>query len=109
MSDDPALLRVSTPGQREHVLGIELLVAMGEAATKVVEREGDTALLLSIAMSSAAQLAGQCFGNLLAAGVARDQDRRRAGETAMTNFRIGIQTGRDVLLREMAERVGGRA
>lgn len=109
MSAEVTTRRVAQAGTADHALALEILEGMGAVIEAVSEREDDKALVLTLAMSAVAQLAGRAFGNLLAYGIARDGDRRGAAKTVEENFRIGAKHGRDVALRAFVTRAGGRA
>lgn len=46
------------------------------------------------AITAAAMFAGTMFGQSIVVGIAKDGDRRRAGEMVLTNFRQGIAAGK---------------
>ncbi|HEX5183558.1 MAG TPA: hypothetical protein VFW19_10455 [Allosphingosinicella sp.] len=59
----------------------------------------------SYAMTAAALFAGMTAGHMIALGVLNEQDKRRAGQMLLTNFRNGIEIGkreaRDAMLKQM--------
>lgn len=74
----------------------EALAGRGTPETIDVDR-------MSIAMTAAAIMSGTFFGNLLAGGLANEQDKRRVTESFTRNFRSGIDIG-----RRQGERVIGQ-
>lgn len=74
---------------------IEIQTAMLSAAALDQLRDGmDPALHTALTMASAGFLAGYLGGASIIAGVATDGDKRRMGEMLLTNFRQGIQIGK---------------
>ena len=65
---------------------------------------------MSAAMTAAAIMAGGFLGNMIVAGLATEQDKRRVTESFTRNFRSGIEIGRRQGLRVAAAMpVGGHA
>lgn len=58
---------------------------------------------MGFAMVAAAMLSGMMFGQLIAMGAAREQDRRKVGESILANFRMGTEAGRSRAARIAAE------
>jgi hypothetical protein len=65
----------------------------------------------SMAITSAAVFAGMTVGHMIAFGTMKDQDRRRAGELVLKNFRTGIDLGKSEARQAMLEQLpaGGTA
>lgn len=62
----------------------------------------------SLAMTAAALFAGMTAGHMIALGVLQDQDKRRAGEALLKNFRNGIDLGKDEVRKAMLEQMPTR-
>lgn len=63
---------------------------------------------MSLAMTAAATFAGMQIGQLIAIGVARDQDKKRMVDTMVRNIRQGIDLGKKNTFRA-AEALAGEA
>ena len=59
----------------------------------------------SYSITAAALFAGMTAGHMIALGVMKEQDKRRAGQVVVANFRNGIELGkreaREAMLRQM--------
>ena len=65
----------------------------------------------SLAMAAGALFAGMTVGHMIAVGAMKEQDKRRAGQVVLTNFRNGIELGKAEARKAMLEQlpVEGRA
>ncbi len=61
----------------------------------------------SFALTGAAIFAGTLFGQMVALGLCRPQDQRRAGELVLKNFRSGATAGRRVVARMSSDQSAG--
>lgn len=106
MTDD-LKVRVLEQGDEqfdEMAIAVELYRSIMAAAV-----ESPTPNDLSTHMSAAMVFAGTIFGSMIIGGIVRDQDKRRAVESAAHNFREGIEIGKRRALRIMQEEMGGTA
>jgi hypothetical protein len=81
------------PADREH---IEQLVALMRMALAPVFNADPDAIPMnqSFAMTAAALFAGMTAGHMIAFGVLLERDKRRAGQIMLSNFRNGIEMGK---------------
>jgi len=102
-----------TPQAAEIIAIVELWRAAFAKSETMAGRgtpEGVSPDAISFAASAAAVLAGTYFGNAIIAGLATDQDKRRASEAFARNFKTGIEIGKRQGLRVAASMpVGGHA
>lgn len=54
-------------------------------------------------ITAAALFAGMTVGHMIAVGAMKEQDKRRAGQLVLTNFRIGVELGKDEVRLAMLE------
>ncbi|HVQ09543.1 MAG TPA: hypothetical protein VMS43_14015 [Allosphingosinicella sp.] len=59
----------------------------------------------SYALTAAALFAGITVGHMIALGVMKEQDKRRAGQVILTNFRNGIELGKNEARKAMLEQL----
>ncbi|WP_314716624.1 hypothetical protein [Sphingobium yanoikuyae] len=57
----------------------------------------------ALIMTAASTFAGTMFGHMIAGGIVRDQDKRRAVDMMSRNFRNGIDVGKSRAVRHLAE------
>lgn len=107
--DEPIKTRVGAAGDPMFDALFAMMDAMREASTPLVETFSDPRDGISALMSAAATFAGVQAGTLLAMGALKQQDRRRVGETALTNFRQGIDFGLSRAMRLATDEFGGNA
>ena len=102
-----------TPQAAEIMAIVELWRAAFSKSETMAGRgtpEGINPDAISFAASAAAIMAGTFFGNAIIAGLATDQDKRRASEAFARNFKTGIEIGKRQGLRIAATMpVGGHA
>lgn len=59
----------------------------------------------SYTITAAALFAGMTAGHMIALGTMKDQDKRRAGEVVLKNFRNGIDLGKSEARKAMLEQL----
>lgn len=102
---DQIEMREADRGDREE---IQRMVEIYRFATsQLIDAEDPNQI--SMAMAAACTFAGCMFGTLIIAGLAKDGDKRRVTESMMTNFRSGIDIGKQSALTIAAEEFGGHA
>lgn len=109
MTDRPVGLRYGGHGDPMFEVCLDAMNRMRAAVANVVTEAEDPRDGLTIIMTAAAMFAGVQGGTLLAMGALQNQDRRRMVETAMTNFRQGVEFGLKRGLHVGADVAGGRA
>jgi hypothetical protein len=57
----------------------------------------------SLSMTAAALFAGMTAGHMIAFGTLEEQDKRRAGQMMLTNFRNGIEMGKQEARKAILE------
>jgi hypothetical protein len=94
VSDEINVLNaMDDPSQREAIEQIIMLMRIGVAP--LLNRNQDhLPMLQSFQVTAAALFAGITLGHMIALGVAKDQDKRRAGQAVLKNFRNGIELGK---------------
>jgi len=95
----PVRLRVARPGdpQFDEMFGFAEMVR----ATLAPHCGQDAEKMVS-AMTACVMVAGSMFGMMIVGGFFKDQDRRRATESMATNFRQGIDVGKQHAFRAFA-------
>jgi hypothetical protein len=96
MSEAHTLLldAMKDPAAREAIT--DMIASFRPALAGTFEAAPDTIPMnQSYAISAAALFAGMTVGHMIALGVLRDGDRRRAGQAMLANFRVGIEFGKD--------------
>ena len=92
-SDEPVELRDGALGDPMFNAAIEMMEAMREATTPILERFPDPRDGLSALMAAAAMFAGAQAGHLIAGGALQLRDRKRVIEAITRNARQGIDVG----------------
>lgn len=84
---------MGNPADRERIEHFVALIRMVLAPVFNSDPD-DIPMNQSFAMTAAALFAGMTAGHMIALGALQDQDRRRAGQMMLTNFRNGIELGK---------------
>jgi hypothetical protein len=104
-------LRELDPGTLDHDAVITLTNIFKQACTDFVATQPVDRFpqAMSICMTAAATFSGTICGQLIATGIMRDQDQRRAADSATRNFREGVKVGKAFVARVATENPQGTA
>lgn len=107
--DESAELLVAKAGDPDHTRIAEMCEYLREASAMLLNDDPDRLKAHSLMMTAACTFSGIIFGSLLSAGIAREQDKKRAAEMAASNFRTGIDIGKRRAARILTEQCEGSA
>jgi len=105
--EEPIELLIARPGDADHVRIAEMCEYLREASAMLLDADPDRLKAHSLMMTAACTFSGIIFGTLLSAGIAREQDKKRAADMAATNFRTGIDIGKRRAARILTEQCEG--
>jgi hypothetical protein len=105
MADEIGILNaMDDPSHKAAVEQLVTLMRMGVAP--LLDRNRDhIPMLQSMQITAAALFAGMTLGHMIALGVAKEQDKRRAREVLLKNFRNGIDLGKQEARKAMLEQL----
>lgn len=106
---DEIKIKLLDAGSADHDSIIQMVEIYRMATVANMAGEGTDPNELARAMVAAVIYAGSIFGALIVAGFATDQDKRRACDSMVRNFRSGIEVGKIKATRLAKEGCEGRA
>jgi ABC-type methionine transport system ATPase subunit len=104
--DEGAQIRPIAANSSEHAKIAAICMHLEQVTAPLIAEAADQVELTSQMITAACTFAGTLFGKLIIAGVATDQDKRKATEVAAKNFRSGIEIGKKAAMRVACEEFG---
>lgn len=95
---------MNDPQAQEHIR--EMITRMRMALADIFSEDPENIPMnQSFALTASAIFAGMTVGHMIALGTMKDQDKRRAGQVVLKNFRSGIDLGKNEARKAMLEQM----